>query len=92
LSFRPGFRVASALPFNVAVMTTQDDERIQTKTCARCGGRAFYWNAAIVPGNPAAPRGRRSALPHVQPAWQCLSCGYLEPEERRARLAHRQGE
>jgi len=61
-----------------------------SKTCPRCGGRAFYWNTAIVPGNPLAPRGSRGAAAHMQPAWQCLSCGHLEPEERRARMAQRQ--
>ena len=71
-------------------MRNPDDERTQAKACERCGGRAFYWIDAIVPGNPLAPRGSRSATPHVQPAWQCLSCGHLEPEERRARMADRQ--
>ncbi len=67
-----------------------DTRKSDTKTCARCGGRAFYSKAAIVPGNPAARRGSRGAAAHVQPAWQCLSCGYLEPEERRASIAQRQ--
>jgi ribosomal protein L37E len=71
-------------------MRTTDDARNEIRTCARCGGRAFYYDSAIVPGNPAAPRGSRGATAHVQPAWQCLSCGYLEPEERRASMAHRQ--
>jgi hypothetical protein len=68
-----------------------DDERSDTtKACPRCGGRAFYWSTAIVPGNPAAPRGSRGGVAHMQPAWQCLSCGHLDPEERRLRMAQRQ--
>lgn len=58
-----------------------------TKICSRCGGRAFYWRTAIVPGDPLAPRGSRRGEAHYQPAWQCLNCGYLEPQERRARPA-----
>jgi hypothetical protein len=70
--------------------TTRDKARTETKTCVRCGGRALYWDDAIVPGNPAAPRGSRSGKAHLQPAWQCLSCGHLEPEERRVRSTPRQ--
>jgi len=50
-----------------------------------------YRPDAIVPGDPAAPRGSRRAMAHAQPAWACLYCGHLEPEERRAaRIAERQ--
>jgi hypothetical protein len=62
------------------------------KPCARCGGRAVYWQDAIVPGNPLAPRGSRTASAQPRPAWHCLACGHLEPEERRARqLTQRTG-
>ena len=51
----------------------------------------FYWPEAVVPGDPAAPRGSRRAVAHPQPAWACMSCGYLQPEERRiVRSAQRQ--
>ena len=66
--------------------STQD-----VKACRRCGGQALYWRDAIVPGDPVAPRGSRRAIAHQQPAWVCVSCGQLEPEERRAvRRAQRQ--
>jgi hypothetical protein len=69
-----------------------DEETKTAKTCSRCGGRAMYLPDAVVPGDPVAPRGSRRATAHAQPAWQCLSCGHLEPEERRAaRTAQRQG-
>jgi ribosomal protein L37E len=62
----------------------QIDERAEaTKDCARCGGRAFYWRTAIVaadPGNPALGNG---AAAYHQPVWTCMSCGYMEPHERR---------
>jgi hypothetical protein len=67
------------------------DESKGIRKCPRCGGQAMYWPDAIVPGDPVAPRGSRRASAHAQPAWQCLSCGCLEPEERRAaRTAQRQ--
>ena len=68
------------------------DANRETRSCARCGGRALYSPDAIVPGDPAAPRGSRRAEAHPQPAWTCVSCGYVEPEERRAsRMPLRQG-
>jgi ribosomal protein S27AE len=61
------------------------------KRCPRCEGQTFYWPDAIVPGDPVAPRGSRRAVAHHQPAWSCVACGHLEPEERRAaRSAERQ--
>jgi ribosomal protein L37E len=87
--FRPQFRVASRLPPVGTAMEPDDDDANGTKTCERCGGRAFYWDSAIVPGNPTARRGSRAAVAHAQPAWQCLSCGHIEPRERRASMAQR---
>lgn len=81
--------MASAL-LSLGVMAAEDPRTV-TKTCTRCGGRAIYQPDAIVPGNPIAPRGSRQAEAHPQPAWQCMSCGYLEPQERRAsRISQRQ--
>jgi hypothetical protein len=72
-------------------MTRYDDEREEAKACERCGGRAVYRPTAIVPGNPLAPRGSRSAESHPQPAWQCIECGHLVPHDRRvSRSAARQ--
>jgi ribosomal protein L37E len=64
-----------------------DDPTKPSKPCARCGGNAFYWRQAVVPGDPVAPRGSRRGESHYQPAWQCLNCGYLEPDERRSRAS-----
>ena len=69
-------------------MRDADENTESTKTCEICGGHAFYWHTAIVPGDPDAPRGSRRGQPHFQPAWKCLDCGHLEPHERRARVAH----
>jgi ribosomal protein S27AE len=61
------------------------------KTCSRCGGPVFYSPDAIVPGDPTAPHGSHRSIAHHQPAWVCVSCGHVEPEERRAaRIAERQ--
>jgi hypothetical protein len=57
-----------------------------TKDCARCGGRAFYWQTAVIPGDPMAPPRSSRATPHQQPAWTCLTCGYIEPHERRTHV------
>lgn len=64
-------------------MRSFEEDSTQTRICARCGGRAFYSSSAVVPGDPVAPRGSRRSEPHVQPAWQCLACGYVEPHDRR---------
>jgi hypothetical protein len=53
------------------------------KSCAQCGGTAYYWRTAIIAGNPAAPPTSGAAKAHQQPAWSCLSCGLFEPHERR---------
>jgi len=71
-------------------MRDADDKIESTKTCELCGGHAFYWHTAILPGDPDAPRGSRRRHPHFQPAWKCLDCGHLEPHERRIRVAHPQ--
>ena len=68
-------------------MRDADHHSHEKRTCALCGGHAFYWDTAVVPGDPGAPRGSRRGQPHVQPAWKCLDCGHLEPHERRARAA-----
>jgi ribosomal protein L37E len=65
-------------------MRSFEDETKATKVCGRCGGRAFYWRTALVPGDPEAPLGSRRGESHYQPAWTCLACGYLEPHERRS--------
>lgn len=52
------------------------------KDCARCGARAFYWRSAIVARDPHFPTAQPN-LPHGQPAWTCMNCGYIEPHERR---------
>jgi ribosomal protein L37E len=62
-----------------------DDEAEATKDCARCGGRAFFWRTAVVAGSPQAPSWRTHAAAHQQPAWTCMTCGYIEPHERRTR-------
>jgi hypothetical protein len=65
-----------------------DDSAEAMRSCARCGGNAFYWRTAVVAGNPAAPGG--SSLvgnTHHQPAWTCMTCGLIEPHERRVRPA-----
>jgi hypothetical protein len=63
-----------------------DDGRTDAvKDCCRCGGRAFYWDAAIIPGDPLAPRGSHRGTAHYQPAWTCINCGHVEPQERRGR-------
>jgi ribosomal protein S27AE len=54
-----------------------------TKDCARCGGRAFYWRSAVMPGDPQVPSWRSHAVAHHQPAWTCMNCGYIEPHDRR---------
>jgi hypothetical protein len=59
----------------------------EVKDCCRCGGRAFFWKTAIVPGDPLAPRGSNRSTAHYQPAWTCINCGYIEPQERRARVS-----
>ena len=58
-------------------------EEHTTKDCARCGGRALYWQTAVVPGDPMAPPRSSRAIAHHQPAWTCLNCGFIEPHERR---------
>ena len=68
-------------------MRENDDATHTAKDCARCGGRAFYWRTAMIPGDPRAPRGSNRAAAHEQPAWTCMNCGYLEPHDRRARPA-----
>ena len=57
------------------------------KDCSRCGGRAVYWETAIVPGDPRAPRGSNRGTAHYQPAWTCINCGFVEPRDRRMRVA-----
>ena len=59
-------------------------EDATAKDCIRCGGRALYSVSAVVPGDPMAPSRSRRAIAHEQPAWTCLSCGHLEPHERRS--------
>lgn len=54
------------------------------RQCPRCGAPSAYAPDAVVPGDPSAPRGSRRGVAHSQPAWACIACGYLEPEERRA--------
>jgi hypothetical protein len=66
-------------------MHQPDDQNPRTKDCPRCGGRALYWRNAIVPGDPLVPRGSSRAIAHPQPAWTCISCGHMDPHERRAR-------
>jgi hypothetical protein len=68
-------------------MTARDEHSKATKDCERCGGRAFYWRTAIIPGDPLAPRGSNRAAAHSQPAWTCMNCGYIEPHDRRGRAA-----
>lgn len=81
--------MASALLYRTAM---RDEASRETKACARCGGPAAYRPDAIVPGDPAAPRGSRRAAAHAQPAWECITCGAIEAEERRAaRILQRQG-
>ena len=62
-----------------------DDSAEAMRSCGRCGGNAFYWRTAVVAGNPAAPRGSSAANTHHQPAWTCMTCGLIEPHERRGR-------
>ena len=64
-----------------------ESDTYDVKDCCRCGGRAFFWETAIVPGDPLAPRGSHRSIAHYQPAWTCLSCGYIERQERRASAA-----
>jgi len=61
-----------------------DDHTEAMRLCPRCGGNAFYWRTAIVAGTSHAPAGSNAAKAHQQPAWTCLSCGLIEPHERRA--------
>lgn len=63
----------------------EGDGRDEARLCFRCGGRAFYWRTAVIPGDPYAPRGSNRAAPRYQPAWTCITCGNVEPHERRAR-------
>jgi hypothetical protein len=84
--------MASSLRYAGTEMTPVDDGGETMHRCVRCGERTIYRAAAIVPGNPLAPRGSRGAVAHPQPAWECTVCGYLEAHERRAsRSAARQG-
>lgn len=59
-----------------------DDAAHATKDCARCGARAFYWRTAIVAHDPHPSHGM-PAPSERQPAWTCMTCGYIEPHERR---------
>jgi ribosomal protein S27AE len=61
-----------------------EDTTEAMRLCSRCGGNAFFWRTAIVAGNPAEPRGSAGAQTRRQPAWTCMSCGYMEPDERHA--------
>lgn len=54
------------------------------RLCARCGGNAFYWRTAIVARHADAPETSTPQAQH-QPSWTCMSCGYIEPHERRTR-------
>ena len=62
-----------------------DDETEAMRLCARCGGNAFYWRSAVVAGDPERSPSSPASKPHHQPAWTCMSCGYIEPHERRTR-------
>lgn len=56
---------------------------LEWKECSRCGGQSVYWPTAVVMGSLVAPRAGRRVTAHHQPAWSCLSCGHVEPQERR---------
>lgn len=60
-----------------------DDAAAATKDCARCGARALYWRSAVVAGDPHSIFSSRPG-PVRQPAWTCMTCGYIEPHERRS--------
>ena len=62
-----------------------DEATEAMRLCARCGGNAFYWRTAIVARQADAPAGTPTAEAQHQPAWTCMSCGYMEPHERRTR-------
>ena len=69
-------------------MSRIDSTEHAVKDCSRCGGRAVYVESALVPGDPAAPRGSHRGVAHQQPAWRCINCGHVEPQERRAKTVH----